>query len=200
MACPSLQRRVWHTEQEDYQDGAGEDVVEIFVEVHRQAKADVAIHVGRHTAPVGEGSNQIHVDGDALLFAIPDEEIRVAVGPLEAEELVHQHYGGGEEAQKANPVAGDDDRIVQVVGYLGRRLVSADAVFPAHLLGRNGAHLRQQSAVCVVLMEVVGHGPAKRVRGREDEHRACQEFLCVRAGVLVLVCGPCCKPGPLLDL
>ena len=66
------------------------------------------------------------------MFAISDEEIRVAVGPFEGEEPVHEHHGGAEETEKSDPVACNDDGILQRVGDLVRRLVASDA----HLLAR----------------------------------------------------------------
>ena len=106
------------------------------------------------------------------MFAISDEEIRVAVGPFEGEEPVHEHHGGAEETEKSDPVAGNDDGIWQRVGDLVRRLVASDAVFPPLLLGADRTSGREKGAG-MVIMQVVGHGTAKGVRRRQDEHRAC---------------------------
>mmetsp|Transcript_20259 Transcript_20259/g.67597 ORF Transcript_20259/g.67597 Transcript_20259/m.67597 type:complete len:307 (+) Transcript_20259:1524-2444(+) len=112
------------------QDRTGEDVVQVLEVVDRQRKAHVIVEVSADTAPVGDGSDEVDVDGEALLFPVADEELLVAIGALERHELVHEGERSTKKTKKSQPINSDHGRVVKIEVWKARIVPSSHAILP----------------------------------------------------------------------
>ena len=125
-----LVRQVQRPEQVKCEERAREQIVEVFVIVDVDGKADVAVEMRADAAPVSKCGDEVDENAQNLLLPVAHKVVGVAVGALEAEELGHEDHRRAKKAEKAHPVGGDNDAVCERVADLGIRCVATNAILP----------------------------------------------------------------------
>ena len=170
--------QVQRPEQVKCEERAREQIVEVFVIVDVDCKADVAVEMRADAAPVSKCGDEVDENAQNLLLPVAYKVVGVTIGALEAEELGHEDHRRAKKAEKAHPVGGDNDAVCERVADLGIRCVATNAILP--ILGGeilcSASRCEQVPSVEACVHDLAGHRVRKHAGPISGAF--CAECLC----------------------